>query len=249
MRLVILSDLHITEFGLPIWDTDTKAHFDIAIGIIKQIPSLDAIIVSGDVADKGSQWAYNYVRNSFDSLGILTLFVPGNHDNTRIFKDIMNSKWCYTYKSIELPNWKFISLSSVMPDQNNSDSNMSRGYLSDEEISMLKKELNTENHICIILHHPPIEQEGWLNRKLLENRSQFNNIIRNHDNVKLVIYGHTHYHSIQKIEGITYICSPAVGFAFNKDLPKFQIDKDAEALLLIEINDLDINCTPIRLNG
>lgn len=249
MRLVILSDLHIAESGLPIWETETKAHFDSAIDIIKHIPSIDAIIVSGDIADKGSQWAYNYVRDSFDSLRIPTLFVPGNHDNISRFKSTMDTQWCHTDKTVELQNWKFIFLSSVMPCPDEQGSNMSRGYLYQDEVSRLKEELNTESKICIVLHHPPIEQEGWLNRKLLMNRSEFNDIIREHDNVNLVIYGHTHYHSIQKICGITYIGSPAVGFAFNKDLPKFQIDNGAEAILFIEINDLGIHCKPIYLNG
>ena len=47
---------------------------------------------------------------------------------------------------------------------------------------------------------------------------------------------------------MTYIGAPAVGFAFNKDLPKFQIDKGAEAILIIELDENDIRCNPILLN-
>lgn len=249
MRLAILSDLHIVESGLPIWDTETTVHFDMAINLIKKIPSLDAIIVPGDIADKGSEWAYHYVKNSFDRLCIPTFFVPGNHDNIKVFNSAIASQWCHANKSFELQDWKFIFLSSVMQDPNDCESNMGRGFLSDDEISRLKEELNTESKICITLHHPPIEQEGWLNRKLLENRTEFNHIIRKYANVNLVIYGHTHYHTIQIIDGVTYVGAPAVGFAFNKALPKFQIDKGAEAILIIELNEHGIRCKPILLNG
>lgn len=249
MRLAILSDLHIVEAGLPIWNTETTTHFDTAIDLIKKTPNIDAIIVPGDIADKGSQWAYSYVRNSFDRLCIPSFFVPGNHDNIKVFNSTIASQWCHACKSVELQDWKFIFLSSVMIDPNDCESNMSRGFLSDDEISRLKEELNTERKICIILHHPPIDQDGWLNRKLLENRTEFNSIIREFANVNLIIYGHTHYHTIQKINSVTYIGAPAVGFAFNKDLPKFQIDKGAEAILIIELDENDIRCNPILLNG
>lgn len=85
MRIICLSDLHITEFGVQIWDTSTLAHFNNAISLISTIPSVDAIIVSGDIADKGSPWAYDYVRQAFNNLRVATYFVPGNHDNIQNF--------------------------------------------------------------------------------------------------------------------------------------------------------------------
>ena len=46
MRLAILSDLHIVEAGLPIWNTETTTHFDTAIDLIKKTPNIDATSVS-----------------------------------------------------------------------------------------------------------------------------------------------------------------------------------------------------------
>ena len=34
MRIIHLSDIHIVENGRPIWETDTKLHFDKAINKI-----------------------------------------------------------------------------------------------------------------------------------------------------------------------------------------------------------------------
>lgn len=86
------------------------------------------------------------------------------------------------------------------------------------------------------------EQDGWLNRKLLDNREDLNSIIANNKNIKLVLYGHTHYHSIKVIGHTTYICAPSVGFAFDKDLPKFQIDMGKEGFLILTINGENIDC-------
>ena len=248
MKIVILSDLHIAESGSPIWDTDTTAHFNTAIDLISGISSIDAIFVSGDIADKGSQWAYDYVSRRLDCLCIPTYFVPGNHDNVNILRSTMNTQWCHHYKTIDIKDWRFILLSSVVPDPDNKNVNMGRGYLSKDEMSWFRKRLNTDKKVCIILHHPPIEPEGWLNRKILENRFEFNEIIKHHKNVKLVIYGHTHCHSIQEIGDVKYICAPSIGFAFNKSLPRFQIDKGHEGFLIIDINNQYIECNTILLN-
>lgn len=247
MRIIILSDLHITAAGLPIWNTDTTAHFDTAINYIREMPSIDAIFIIGDVADNGSQWAYDYVRQKFDSICIPAYFIPGNHDNIQIFNSCLQSQWCHTSKTLKIGSWKFILLSSVLCDPSNVGVNMSYGYLSDDELSWFKQELNTDNYICVILHHPPIEQKGWLNRKLLQNRTEFNEIIKGHKNVKLILYGHTHYHSILQEYGVTYICSPSTGFAFNANLPKFQIDEGNEAILIIDIEDTEFKSRKILL--
>lgn len=245
MRLLILSDLHITENGNPIWDTDTLSHFQKAIRRINMLNNIDAIIVSGDIADAGSLWVYNFVYEQLSILGYPTYYIPGNHDSVANMRSIIDKEHFLT--PFYVKDWKFIPLNSVMPDDTLPGKNMGRGYLAESDIFKLIHELDTDRNICLILHHPPIAQDGWLNRKLLENMSTFNEIISQHPNVKLVLYGHTHYHSVKHMGHTTYICAPSIGFAFDKDLPKFQIASGEEALLLIEANDMEIVCKQIHI--
>lgn len=242
IRIVLISDIHISEAGQPIWNTDTLKHFDNALTSIQKIEGIDAIIVSGDIADKGTQWAYNYVRESLDNLKMPIFLVPGNHDNLEIFTQEMSSCYCHVTPSLEIREWKFIFLNTVLPDSKDSKTNMGRGYLSYEQLNSLDIELDTTKNVCIVMHHPPIEPEGWLNRKILENRSELENIINKHKTVKLILYGHTHSHSLKCQNGIIYICAPSIGFAFNKDLPKFQIDNGEEGFLIIDLYNNEINC-------
>lgn len=248
MRIILLSDLHIAEYGMPIWDTDTTLHFDRALQLISKIPSVDAIFISGDIADKGSIWSYEYVRQSLDRLKIHTYISPGNHDNIRIFKLYLKSEYCHCDSVFEINDWKFIFLNSVITNPEDDFSNMGRGNLSYQEIELLKSELSTPSNIGIILHHPPIEPDGWLNRKILENRVDFRNLIEQSNNVRCVLYGHTHYHSIETINNIQYICAPSLGFAFNKDLPRFQIDKGAEGFLIIDIDNQILKCIRVSID-
>ena len=84
MRIVHMSDIHLVKDGAKIWDTDTKSHFNKALKKISQIKDIDAIFVSGDLSDDGSLWTYQYIDDSFKSLGIPTYCCPGNHDNLEV---------------------------------------------------------------------------------------------------------------------------------------------------------------------
>ena len=81
MKIVHLSDLHITKDGVEIWGTNTLSHFQQAIDVISQIDDIDAIIVTGDLSNDGSNWSYTYIHNCLKKLGVPVFCCPGNHDN------------------------------------------------------------------------------------------------------------------------------------------------------------------------
>ena len=58
MRIVHISDIHLTENGTEIWGINTLEHFQKAIHKIKEMDGLDGIIVSGDLSNDGSKWTY-----------------------------------------------------------------------------------------------------------------------------------------------------------------------------------------------
>ena len=240
LKIILLSDLHIADNGVEIWNTDTLSHFISAKHIIENDSDADAIIICGDIADDGSLWAYKLVTSELDQLKVPVYYVPGNHDSIDNMSAIVNPE--SFLKSFVIDDWKFILLNSVMPNPETPLKNMARGMLDTSTIYRLKVELDTDYNICVVMHHPPIEQEGWLNRKLLD-KDDFNSIIAEHQNVKLVFYGHTHFHSIREIGHTKFICVPSIGFAFDKDLPKFQIDNGKEGFLKLILNGDDIDCT------
>ena len=47
MRIVHISDIHLTENGTEIWGINTLEHFQKAIHKIKEMDGLDGIIVNG----------------------------------------------------------------------------------------------------------------------------------------------------------------------------------------------------------
>ena len=229
-----MSDIHIVKDGAKIWNTDTKAHFDKALNKIRQLNDIDAIFVSGDLSDDGSLWAYQYLDESFKSLGIPTYCCPGNHDDISV---MINSEIPTFYKKdeyVSIHGWDFYFLNTAVEG-------MAKGKLSDEKLQFIEGSLNQSlNPVGFIIHHPPIEPEGWLNRKLLENRNDFNLLINKYSKVKFVLFGHIHYHMIQVINNIIYSSASSIGFAFDVKLPKFQIADGTEGFNLISLSNKQV---------
>ncbi len=234
MKIIHISDIHLTENGREIWGVNTLDHFCKAIGRIKDQDGIDGVFVSGDLSNDGSRWTYEYIDRAFSEIGIPTYCCPGNHDNLDEFYNGYKPSFYNIGEIAELCGWNFIMLNSAVRD-------MSRGIFSPEKLSNLI--LRCNGPVAVVLHHPPIEQEGWLNRKLLENRDKFNDIIQLAENVRLVLYGHTHYHTKKIINGTVYSSAPSIGFAFNPYLHKFEIADGEEGFSIIEIDDDNVVIT------
>ena len=84
--------------------------------------------------------------------------------------------------------------------------------------------------------------------KDFENREAFNQTIESYPNARLVLYGHIHYFTNVLKGHVRYCSSSSVGFAFDKDLPKFQIADGYEGINLIEIINDSITINNIQLS-
>lgn len=236
MKIAHISDLHLTEKGKIIWDTDILNHFNKMLTKLHNIEELDAIIITGDISNDGSKWTYEYLDNALAEIGVPTYCIPGNHDSLSMFYQIYKPHHYSTCKRVIMNDWKFLFLNSVMQDKNDLNSNMSRGYITREELDFIDKELDDEMPTCLCLHHPPLEPGGWLNRKLLDNRNEFNNLIAEHSNARCILYGHIHYCTQRKISQTMYISASSTAFAFDKDLPKFEIAQGSESFNIITLD-------------
>lgn len=247
MKIIHMSDLHIADKGKPIWDTDTLAHFDAAVERIRTEVNIDAIFITGDIADNGSKWAYDYVDNRLAQLGIPTYLCPGNHDWLPNMKKAFN--YCKIVPFLEMGGWEFVFMDSTIKDPDDANKNKARGGLKEGDFKFITEiAMDSDLPICLLLHHSPIEPGGWMNRKLLENRKEFKSIIEQYNMIKLVLFGHIHYPLIESTNNIIYSSAPSIGFAFDKDLPKYQILNGAEGYNVISIKDNHIEIRHERLS-
>src|SRR3546814_17758161 len=84
-RLLQLTDLHVVAPGaLASGVVDTRAllraGIDHLIDRLDAIGPIDAVLVTGDVSDDGSDESYAFTRAQLTRLGWRILIVPGDHD-------------------------------------------------------------------------------------------------------------------------------------------------------------------------
>ena len=237
-----MSDLHLTSNRTTLWGADTHAHFKRAIESIRKLDNIDCIIVSGDIAHDGNKDIYEYVDNELKKIGAPTFWCPGNHDDINAFYRHVEKSSSIIVSPTVINGFLIIPLNSVAQDEKRPDQNRARGVLDSATLTELEILLSSTNLACIIFfHHPSIEPGGWLSEKILINREEFNLLVSKYANVRLVLYGHIHYHTQFFQHNSHFISSPAIGYAFNKELPKFKIAEGEEGYTIIELNDKEIN--------
>ena len=237
MNIIHLSDLHLTSDKSPIWRVNTNAQFIKALEKIRQMSNIDCIIVTGDIADDGQKATYLYADQEFKKIGIETFWCYGNHDCI----DTMNSIDLHFVKICDEAIFKgvhFIFLNSVAKDKDNPKQNRTRGVISDFEYRRLNDILKSEKcyPVIIAMHHPCFDPGGWLSEKILKNRELFNNIVTKYG-VACVIYGHIHSHTEYCIDKTIFTSASSIGFAFDKELPKYEIAEGKEGFSLIKVNN------------
>ena len=65
MKIIHMSDLHLSADGALVWEEDCRRKFLTAIKQIKMMRDVDAIIVSGDISNDGSLNSYYFADRVF----------------------------------------------------------------------------------------------------------------------------------------------------------------------------------------
>ena len=248
MRIIHMSDLHLTSDKHPIWGVDTYKQFVKALNSIGSIPNIDCIVVSGDIADDGNLLTYQYADDMLNSFSVPVLWCPGNHDNIDTLFAFAKSSKSIIENPVTINGIQLIPLNTVAPDENCPNLNRSRGVLFENDFQYLRKNiLGQDNPSILVMHHPSIDPGGWMTNKILKNGELFNDTIQHYRNIILILYGHIHYHMIHKQYGKTFVSAPSVGFAFNKDFPKYELDKGQEGFLIIDIENRNIDVQIVKI--
>lgn len=108
-------------------------HFNEVISKLEKY-CIDAIVITGDLSDDGSQWSYDYLDNAFSKLGLPTYCCMGNHDS---FENFSQMKFIQQTNCFYIGGWRFILLNSVIKDKEEPSKNKSTGFLDDDSLDYL----------------------------------------------------------------------------------------------------------------
>lgn len=217
-----ISDTHIVPEGALVsgrLDTaDALARLVERIsGIRKNIGSIDALLVTGDLSDDGTDASYERFKSLIAPLGLPTYVIAGNHDarepmRAAFAKDLPANgplDWNHRVADVHL-----IGLDTLVEGQG-------AGALSSDSLSFLQSALSQAGGapVLLALHHPPFPSGiRFMDEIGLTNRDALRDIIADYKGTLRLVCGHIHSMMVTDIAGHIALSgpSPCSTFAYDR---------------------------------
>ncbi|NUR86793.1 MAG: phosphodiesterase [Nonomuraea sp.] len=162
---------------------------------------LDAIIVTGDIADHALPEEYEIAKGLLGSSAPL-IVCPGNHDSVPEFERHLGS----ANQVLRLPGLTLALADSSIPGRPD-------GYLRDETLEWLEGVLAERPDVpaFVGMHHPAVELGvPYVDRIRLNEPERLAAVIRRHPNVAGVLVGHAHTGVATRFAGVPHVVAPGV---------------------------------------
>lgn len=228
MRILHLSDTHLTlAAGLDGDGVDTRESLRRILHDCREIPGLDAVVVTGDIADDGSREAYTdaleLVGGFAGQRRIAAIFSTGNHDERAPFAAVLGSGHfdgdgrdrpetqiegaCGERAAVTMvAGYRIITLDSLVPGKG-------YGQISHAQLAWLREVLAepAPHGSVLAFHHPPVAVPGVAVQAALglRNGPELAATISGTD-VRLVLCGHFHLQLFGFLTGVPVWVTPGV---------------------------------------
>lgn len=225
-RILHLSDTHVSATGTDMDGVDAIAALDRILVDARHVPDLDAVIVSGDIADDGSTSGCNAVLarvGAFAAVnGIPHIYSTGNHDVRSAFQEVLGSGHldpdgsdrgqtldetadrCAAISYVG--GLRVITLDSLVPGH-------THGFIDADELARLSDELASPapSGTVLAFHHPPLHLPSvpYVAKVALQNISDLADVVRGSD-VGAILTGHLHFQVSGTLAGIPVWVTPGI---------------------------------------
>ena len=222
LRILQVSDAHLfADPDKELLGVNTQASFQaVCDKILSEEATAQLILLSGDLSQDNSKASYQRLAEMLKPLGKPVYYVPGNHDDPKLMKQLFPLENISNHKHIVLNNWQIILL-------NSQKSGAVEGLLYDSQLTYLQNCLQAypEHHAIIVFHHPPVPVGcEWLDNLGLKNAKVFWKIIANYPNVNTVLFGHVHQVYEHGMDDINCYSAPSTCFQFKRKQNEFSLE-------------------------
>ncbi|MEM8665170.1 MAG: phosphodiesterase [Pseudomonadota bacterium] len=215
---VQLSDFHLRPPGTLTLDRiDADGYAARAIdAVIAKHPEIDAVIVTGDIADLGEEEAYARAAMLLSRFSVPVLVTAGNHDRTAQLREAfiawpgvdpapVPAKLCHA------SSHGGVTVVMLDTSVDGLDRREHHGELGPDQLAWLDETLSAAGPALIAMHHPPFEiGNAFLDQIAVRDADQLGAILARHDNVQRVICGHVHRTIVGSIGGVSAMAIPGV---------------------------------------
>ncbi|WP_223691516.1 phosphodiesterase [Leifsonia poae] len=221
--LVHLSDTHlITGDGLLYDAVDAEAHLREIFAEFEAAGARpEAIVLTGDLADKGDPEAYAKLRAIVEPaaarMGARVIWVMGNHDDRAAFRTELLGL-APSEEPIDqvhdINGLRIIALDSTVPGAHH-------GVVTDAQLDWLAEELSTPapHGTILAMHHPPVPSVLDLAVSVeLRDQWALSEVLEGSD-VRSIIAGHLHYSTNATFAGIPVSVASATCYTQDLNVP------------------------------
>lgn len=221
--LLHLSDPHLLGGPDPLYGVvDSEARLIQLFDEVKASGARpEAVIFTGDLADKGDPEAYRKLRAIVDpaceDMGAEVIWAMGNHDNRANFREGLLDQPGHDApvdNSYFINGLRVITLDTSVPG-------FHHGELSTSQLDWLGRELDTPapDGTILALHHPPVPSVLDLSVLVeLRDQSALASVVRNSD-VRTILAGHLHYSTTATFAGIPVSVASASCYTQDLNVP------------------------------
>jgi len=221
--LLHISDTHLLAGGRSLYDrVPSEQHLRRLFDEFETSGARpDAIVFTGDLADRGEPDAYRRLRDIVDpvadDLGAKVVWVMGNHDERRAFRTELLDEPASDAPVdavIDLDGLRVVTLDTTVPGHHH-------GEVSAEQLAWLQGVLATPaTHGTILaMHHPPMPSVLDLAASVeLREQSALAATLVGTD-VRSILAGHLHYSSTASVAGIPVSVASATCYTQDLNVP------------------------------
>lgn len=209
-----VSDIHADRFKRRTVDSGTiypRQYQDYLPKVFDEMRSkgIDTVIATGDSTNSGDD---NYARELSkisQEKRMRVIWVRGNHDNDKVMRILADKNTGYYY--VDYGNMRIVAMDDV------ESGGGYQGYIDSQQLDWLRSSLKTEKQVIVSMHIPIFDggdaltsnhflQSGNFTKMgdILDSYAQFENVLHENGNVKMVLSGHWHVPWQKEFDGIAY---------------------------------------------
>jgi len=220
MKIVQLSDLHLTLPGAELFGSAPLARLELAIDrILADHPDADFCLLTGDLADAGGDAAYASLAEALRRLPMPAHLLPGNHDSRaalhRQFPQLPADDGGFMQAALDTPAGRFLLLDTV-------EVGAPWGSYCVQRREWLAQQLAAAGDLplYVAMHHPPLALGiPSMDQFALRDAEAFWSIIAPHrTRIRHLFFGHLHRPIGGSWRGIPFSCASSPNHQVALDL-------------------------------
>ncbi len=203
-----ISDLHFngTRFN--------RARIESTLSYLNaRADGIDALLVTGDIADEGTPREYVEAYRVLDS-PLPTLVTVGNHDLRENYSEVLGSErsTAPVNSSLLVDDVLLLSADSSIPGRND-------GYLDDETLTWMSAQIDAagaDTRVLVAFHHPPVTiGMTFMDTIRQTGEERLAELVATHPNIVGFVCGHAHSACVTRFADRPLAIAPGVASTLN----------------------------------